>query len=323
MSFNDSNKQSNKVFLDFSPKKISYQQGYLGIEPSRVSGVLKINYPSTKPLIAKAIEIIFSGKEEIIWTEYQPNARGYTTSVVHSEQDEFAREEKLIWRAEKNLKDFSEKDPYEKLNQLDLPFSFKLENNLPSSNLIEYDDGLGRIYYRIVVIIYRKSNILKLQGKKKVIKFTIPITRYAKIPYKPEAIEWNAFRKDSVSYDVKIGCTIFDKGETIIFPIKLILHNPNVKIKKVGAGIKQYTRLWNGGSPVKSEKKYLASKEVEGDKINMVVDSGNEYYVEMEVTIPNNDSTKYSTSRSLITICHQIKVKIRLVAEEDILLERK
>src|ERR1043165_9666267 len=120
MSSNASNDSRDKIWLDFSPNKSSYQQGHLGIEPSKVSGILKINYPSTKPLIAKRIELVFSGKEEIMWTEYQPNARGYTTSVVHSEQNEFTRDEKLIWEAELNKKGSDDKEHYETLNNLEL-----------------------------------------------------------------------------------------------------------------------------------------------------------------------------------------------------------
>ena len=48
MASKDSEKTQEKISI--LPKATSFQQGYLGLEPSKVAGTLKINYPSTKPL---------------------------------------------------------------------------------------------------------------------------------------------------------------------------------------------------------------------------------------------------------------------------------
>ncbi|RIA90886.1 hypothetical protein C1645_768817 [Glomus cerebriforme] len=320
MSSND----SDKISIRFSPRENSFQQGFLGLESSKVAGILKLNYPSTKPLIAKKIELVFSGKEEIVWTEYQPNGRGFTTSVVHSEQLEFTRYPITIWEAERN-EDDKGKDNYNIIDNMELPFQFKLENNLPPSYTIEYNDGSGKIYYRVVVVIHRKSNLLKLQGKKKVVKFTIPITRYGRIPYKSEIFRWNSEKeKYGVNYDVILEREIFAKGDSIIVPIKIIINNPNVKIKSVGAGIKQSTELQNAGSLVRPrESNYLSWDEVEDYDIKLAADSKNEYYIEMKMKIPNNDTVRLSINQSLIIIWHQFEVKITLEGAHDILLNRE
>jgi hypothetical protein len=315
---------SDKVSLSFSPRHNSFQQGLLGLESAKVAGILKINYPSAKPLIAKKIELVFSGKEEIVWTEYQPSGRGYTTSVVQSEQLEFTRYPIVIWEAERDEGDKG-KENYEVLNKLELPFSFKLENNLPPSTTIKYDDGSGRIYYRVVVVIHRKSNILKLQGKKKVYKFTVPITRYGRIPYKSEMILWNSVKeKLGVGYDIQVERGIFTKGETINVPIKILIRNSRVKIKKVGVGLKQHTELQNAGSLVRPKESVdILWEEVDGNEVKLSADSEQEYYIEMPIHIPNNDTVRWSLSQGLIVIWHQIIVKIFLESANDILLEKE
>ncbi|CAB4470249.1 hypothetical protein RhiirA1_406288 [Rhizophagus irregularis] len=320
MSSND----SDKVSLSFSPRQNSFQQGLLGLESSKVAGILKLNYPSSKPLVAKRIELVFSGKEEILWTEYQPSGRGYTASVVQSEQHEFTRYSFDIWEAERNDGDKG-KDNYEIIKNLELPFSFKLENNLPPSTTIKYDDGSARIYYRVVVVIHRKSNLLKLQGKKKVVKFTIPITRYGKIPYKSDMILWNSEKeKYGVGYDIKIEREIFTRGETINVPIKIIIRNSRVKIKKVSVGLKQHTELQNAGSLVRPKESVdLSLEEVDGDMVNLAADSEQEYYIEMNISIPNNDTVRWSVCQSLLVVWHQIEVKIVLESAQDILLEKE
>src|SRR2546421_7196477 len=126
MLSHDSKKMQDKISI--LPRATSFQQGYLGLEPSKVEGTLKINYPPTKPLMAKKIEVIFSGKEEIEWTEYQPNARGFTASVVHSEQHEFTNIVSHIWEADGVDDDSKGKDNYKILTDLELPFSFMLEH---------------------------------------------------------------------------------------------------------------------------------------------------------------------------------------------------
>jgi hypothetical protein len=323
MASKDSEKTQEKISI--LPKATSFQQGYLGLEPSKVTGTLKINYPSTKPLIAKKIEVAFSGKEEIEWTEYQPNARGFTASVVHSEQHEFIYNVINIWEANEMDDDSNGKDNYKVLNDLELPFSFILENNLPPSSTIKFDDGSGRIYYRVVVVIYRKSNIFKLQGKKKVVKFTIPITRYARNPHQPEMIIWSSDNeKKEIIYDVKIDRNIFAKGELMEIPIRITLHNSQVKIKKVFVGIKQCGELWNAGSLVKRDKNhYPVWQEVKSNKIKLAADSEQGYYIEMNMKIPDDDTIKCSVNQSLIIIWHQVDVKINLEGADDILLERK
>ncbi|GBB90752.1 hypothetical protein RclHR1_01780019 [Rhizophagus clarus] len=314
----------DKVSLSFSPRQNSFQQGLLGLESSKVAGILKINYPSTKPLVAKKIELVFSGKEEITWTEYQPSGRGYTTSVVQSEQQEFTRYPIVIWEAERNEGDKG-KENYEVINNLELPFSFKLENNLPPSTTINYDDGSARIYYRVVVVIHRKSNILKLQGKKKVTKFNIPITKYGKIPYKSEMILWNLEKdKHGVGYDVRVEREIFTKGESISVPIKIMIRNSRVKIKKVSVGLKQHTELQYAGSLVRPKESVdISLEEADSDRVKLSADSENEYYVEMSINIPNNDTVRWSTCQSLLVIWHQIEVKISLDSTNDILLEKE
>lgn len=208
---------------------------------------------------------------------------------------------------------------------MELPFSFKLENNLPPSTTIKYDDGSARIYYRVVVVIHRKSNLLKLQGKKKIIKFTIPITRYGKIPYKSEMISWNLEKnKYGVGYDVRIEREIFTKGESIIVPIKIMIHDSRVKIKNVSVGLKQHTELQNAGSLVRPKESFdLSLGEVDGDGVKLAADSENEYYIEIPIIVPNNATVRWSVSLNLLVIWHQIEVKISFESAHDILLEKE
>lgn len=315
---------SDKVSLSFSPRQNSFQQGLLGLESSKVAGILKINYPSAKPLLAKKIELVFSGKEEILWTEYQPSGRGYTASIMQSEQYEFTRYPIVIWEAER-IEGDKGKENFEVIKNLELPFSFKLENNLPPSTIIKYDDGSARIYYRVVVVIHRKSNILKLQGKKKVLKFTIPITKYGKIPYKSDMILWNSEKeKQGVGYDIKVEREIFTRGETINVPIKIIIRNSRVKIKKVSVGLRQHTELQHAGSLVRPKESVdLSLEEVDGSMVKLAADSEEDYCIETKITIPNNDIVRWSVSQSLLVIWHQIEVKIFLDSAQDILLEKE
>src|SRR5581483_11125379 len=132
--------------------------------------------------------------------------------------------------------------------------------------------------------------LFKLQGKKKIEKFVIPITKYAKIPYKSEMIFWNSEKEKRIGYDIKVEREIFTKGETITIPIKIMIHNSRIKIKKISAGINQFTELQKAGNLVRPrESQHISWEEVEGDNIKSTTDSEQEYYVEITINIPDND----------------------------------
>src|SRR5687767_14280142 len=59
------------IFFSYSPNNTNFQQGYLGIQQTRITGILRIRKPITNPLLTDKIEIIFTGKEFVQWGEVE------------------------------------------------------------------------------------------------------------------------------------------------------------------------------------------------------------------------------------------------------------
>ena len=70
-------------------------------------------------------------------------------------------------------------------------------------------------------------------------------------------------------------------------------------------------------------------KEVGVDGIKLVISDEDvvgpeqEYFTEMILNIPNDDTVKFSVSQTLLIIWHQIEIKISFERRHDILLERE
>src|SRR4051794_11497650 len=54
---------NNKLYFTYK------QQGYLGIQQSRINGTFHVRYPTNSPLKVEKIEIIFSGNGKVQWNE--------------------------------------------------------------------------------------------------------------------------------------------------------------------------------------------------------------------------------------------------------------
>lgn len=107
---------SSKAYFTFELNRNKFQKGYLGLNPSEVSGVFHIRYPENKPLKATKIELYFVGMVHTQWADYN----GYHCS----NSKEICKKMKCIWEINSRNE--------ENITNLDFPFKFTIPNESPS-----------------------------------------------------------------------------------------------------------------------------------------------------------------------------------------------
>ncbi|CAG8632172.1 10863_t:CDS:2, partial [Diversispora eburnea] len=160
-------KYSEKLSFCYAPGHSQFQDGYIGINESSVSGILELNFPSDDPVHDKQIDITLKGVEYVFWTEnHGKNSKTYRHKEILICQDI------CVWRSHDNT--------YQQINELQLPFQFELPDNLPSS--VKFAREESKIYYSLKASMKQESSMLKFRGSTKFIKIRCPITRYSLFP---------------------------------------------------------------------------------------------------------------------------------------------
>ncbi|CAG8556679.1 15343_t:CDS:2 [Funneliformis mosseae] len=301
-------RNSKRAFLTYAPGKASFQVGYLGADKSTIEGVLQLKYDEEKPLFAKKITLSFVGKEYVFFAGIEDELKIST----HTAKRKFFCNNITIWRSQS-------KGQYEAIKSLDLPFKFKLPENLPPS--ITMDKGCGRLYYMLRAVISRRRMDPNSRIKKKVVKVVVPITRYTITP-QPEPSRW--FIKEDgpakphvFGYDVSLAQSTCGPGETIVVPVKLYFHEPQVYFKKLFVGIKEYHELRTDEYET-STKKYLVEETVLANDLPISSGPDNECFIEIKLHIPFARQLVYTLDSTYLSVYHKLKVKVGLGNAPDI-----
>ncbi|CAI2176867.1 19971_t:CDS:2 [Funneliformis geosporum] len=326
--FTPYSRNSKKAFLTYSPGKTSFQVGYLGADESTIEGVLQLKYTEEKPIFAKKISLSFVGKEYVFFAgsleEGQDDIiKEDDESAYFEDEDEsristhtakrkFFYNNITIWRSQS-------KGQYDAIKSLDLPFKFKLPDILPPS--ISMDKGCGRLYYMLKAVISRRHMNPNSSIKKKVIKVVVPITRYTITP-QPEPSRWfikedGPAKPHAFGYDVSLTQTTFGPGESIVVPVKLTFHEPQVYFKKLFVGIKEYHELRSDNYET-STKKYIVEETVHANDLPILSGQDNEYFIEVKLNTPSARHLVYSLDSTYLSVYHKLKVKIDLVKKYKI-----
>src|SRR4051794_15626912 len=211
------------IFFSYSPNNENFQQGYLGIQQTKIMGILHIRRPITNPLLTDKIEIIFTGKEFVKWGEVEMG------NNINKNLIELSY---IIWES-------PIKGVYQTITELDLPFEIPLPDYLPASFLFKRPIK-AKISYILKAKISRQTKYFGFFGLKcdfKNVSVLCPVTRW-NLPLRPTLQSIPMIRTSmptlkGVEYEVNLDQTIFGIGDSIIIPISLMLENMKVYVKKI------------------------------------------------------------------------------------------
>ncbi|RHZ54317.1 hypothetical protein Glove_428g47 [Diversispora epigaea] len=293
-------KYSSKFSFCYIPGHSQFQVGYLGITESSVSGILDLHFPSDDPVYAKQIFVTLIGEEyaerESVDSTYRARSNLISQGIC-------------VWR--------SPDDTYQQINELQLPFQFELPNYLPSS--VKFAEENSKISYNLEAIIKQKSGIFRSSSKS--IKIRCPITRYSLPPTILTPIQFSTYDDPSavsrgIGFSVSIEHNVFSQLIPISIDFGLLFHKPDLKIKKVILGVKQYIKFITSENREKFSKDYVLKYDIKYDKIKNRLDHNNEYKSNVKFEIPpRNDtelnSVRHSIDQRLIKVFHRIKFKVK------------
>ncbi|CAG8533711.1 4910_t:CDS:1 [Diversispora eburnea] len=308
---------SSKAYFTHLPNQTQFQQGYLGVQPSKVCGFFHLRYSDDYPLKVDLIELIFKGKVSVKW----PQKTEAGTSVTLRGINKFVRLTKQLWS--------SPQGNFESITKLDLPFEFNIPEVSPTSiPFIEAElSTVGKINYSIKARIHRKSLIKKSANK--IVEVWININRYILLPPIQNYEILPMIKKSKmIECQATLNHTIFDINSGIInVPIKFTLFDMRTIVKKVVIKLKQYSRL-KVDNLAKINSNYVASHEVSGNQILVNPDSPNEFLIKMQIDLSKCDRYNgfgrvgYKTgtfgllrcgcTTHYIDIYHKIKVVVNL-----------
>src|SRR2546423_4981444 len=148
-------KQTTEDYINNDKLYFTYeQQGYFGVQQSSLNGTFHIRYPTSSPLKVERIDIVFTGTAVVQWNE---------GDIVNYAEKKYFEYSSCVY----NGNEFEEGISY-----LDLPFEFKIPENIPSSILpipskLTNHLGKARIYYSIKAIITKGEKNRRQVGLKK------------------------------------------------------------------------------------------------------------------------------------------------------------
>src|SRR5436190_382148 len=133
--------KSRKCFFSYPYNMTSFQTGYLGIGPSKISGGFHLRYPISKPLYASRIDATLVGRESLSFYDDLTNVFYSSTQRIY------------------------QSDNFSPITSLDLNFDFSLDDDIPPSysSSLKPDTTLFQniIQYEIKITIFRKRNYFK------------------------------------------------------------------------------------------------------------------------------------------------------------------
>ncbi|CAG8614315.1 1724_t:CDS:1 [Cetraspora pellucida] len=290
-------KASQKMWFTYSSGSNEFQRGLLGLKDSYIVGNLCLQFPESKPLKAKRIEVLITGAECVSWTQTignQVHTYNYKKKILNQSL--------LLWES-KGLKE----EIYKDITKINYPFQLSLPNDLPPS----MDLGVGLIYYTVKARIIRKSNILKFQSSQKKIKCKCLITRYNPMP-RPETVRWIEWDnpkalKCGLSYDISMDYNTFGPNNPIIVKLIVKFLKPNLNVKEIFIGLKEYHKFRAAGNTKKS-KRYIQERKIFGDQLQVMLN--NVWSHNCRIDMQDNEAN-WTTKRHNINVHHKVKVKIR------------
>src|SRR5436305_767960 len=119
-------KTDPRMFFSFHPDNASFQNGYLGIGITTISGTLHIRIPHA--VAAKNITLNFIGRETVEWTDLKK-----------------IRAEKILVNKSMYLWHSSTELGHELVSDLDLPFEFEIPEDAIESFITQF----GRVQYTL------------------------------------------------------------------------------------------------------------------------------------------------------------------------------
>ncbi|RIB10595.1 hypothetical protein C2G38_2043358 [Gigaspora rosea] len=340
-------RKSKKAFFSYSLRNQTFQQGYLGVEPSTIQGNFHLRYKRTKPLLAYSIDIFFRGKIMVEWNDGQNVHSGFKTlfeygvrvwsaePIQHHELSDIKTTRgKLMKSLTPQLTDHDRNSMmhFGEITNLDLPFEFLIPNNaLSSITPLNALTTIGKISYSIKAVISRHLPPYKfLQKSLKVVEIRCPITRW-NLPINTTPRPTTLTKSnDLLDCQITFRQTTFRKGCLILVPIKFIIHNQKIFIKKIIVKLKEYHLFKVKRRDQINERSVITSK-ASNENISLIPDTTNEYYVEMKLDMSLIDSkrplnvsmsndtpplTRYSDVD--IEVSHKIIVKICLKNAQDL-----
>ncbi|CAG8498294.1 4011_t:CDS:1 [Funneliformis mosseae] len=301
------------IFFSYLPNNTNFQQGYLGVQQTKIAGILHVRRPITNPLLTDKIEIIFTGKEFVKWSELEM-CKNVNKKIIELSY--------VIWES-------SIKGVYQKITDLDLPFEIPLPDDLPDSLFFKHPVK-AQISYSLKAKFSKPTKYFGLKCGVKKISILCPITRW-NLPVRPtlQPIPMNARSSippsGGVEYVANLDQTIFGIGNSIIIPIELILKNMRVYVKKIKIFLKEYHQLMRKKFIHYNSEKVVKS-EVYGDQLMLVSGTLNRYEVKAGLDLITKNKRKPilpSVQSDHIVVWHKVKVKVILCNAPKIKFEKE
>ncbi|GBB89354.1 hypothetical protein RclHR1_01600026 [Rhizophagus clarus] len=311
----------------------SFQIGYLGIGPSRISGGFHLRYPISSPIHISKIQATLIGQEAI-------------TFIFH---DDLENRKNTFYSQTQCIYNSSSSD-FTPITSLDLNFDFNLDDDLPpsysSSQVNNTPLSQDIIKYKIKITIFRKCNIFKLQGKNKIVSTICQIDRYSLpsiiksqiiggglLMYRTESNKVKPNSKlDLVQSEALLPSEYIDMNSIIIIPLTLDLPDLNMKIEKICVVIKEYQTFKETVKEKEivyfNESQKILDYTLLGDDID-IIKSYNQYLIELKLDIPAFDCTNkrfqaFEGVRIMkyFNVRHALKIKIMFENEGQLVLQR-
>ncbi|CAG8611679.1 5711_t:CDS:1 [Acaulospora morrowiae] len=291
---------SKKIYFTYLPRQTQFQQGLLGLQPSKIAGVFHLRYSQDRPLKAKRIVLYFKGKTFVRFDE---------GNEQHKLKQQFLNMSKTIWTSQSE-------GNFEDITSLDIPFEFDIPNTSPSTVISMEKTGIGLITYTLQAKIFRVSHLLLLQHVKAV-KCRLDINRWATLPspdYYPAPFSYGL---PKFQCQLLLDQSVFGIGNVIPLPIKFILFDMRVCVKKITVRIKEYhllkLTLELDNPKSKIIKVSLFETIVGGDKVLPVIGSNNEFMVTIKCDLRESfRKIQCDCETPLIDIWHMLKIKVNM-----------
>ncbi|GBB88505.1 hypothetical protein RclHR1_15010006 [Rhizophagus clarus] len=321
--------KSSKCFFSYPYNMTSFQTGYLGIGPSKISGGFHLRYPSSKPIHISRIDATLVGLEAMTF---------YTHDDINNAKNIFYSSTQCIYQSTSNK--------FTPITFLDLNFDFTLEDDIPPSYSLPYQKetplSQNIIRYEIRITITRKRNFFKLQKKNKFISMTCHINRYSlpstfKLRDVPILMHRSGankkksnFKLDNVQFEALLFSEYIDMNSIMTIPLTLTLPDSNMKIKEIGVIVKEHQKFKNVEKEVvhfdKSDK--ILEYTLPGESIEIIDGEINKYFIEMKLDIPAFESANrfqaFEGVRPMkhFKVRHVLKIKIKFENEGKLVLKK-
>ncbi|CAG8457365.1 16381_t:CDS:2 [Rhizophagus irregularis] len=269
---NDCIKSDHRMFFTFDPEKSSFLSGYLGINVTTITGTLLVRF--TQAIKARKINLYFIGREKVEW--------------VHLRK---IKKEKIILKQHEILWESNNPIGYELITDLTLPFEFQV----PSNAIESIDSNFGHVQYTLKAVINKKIN------KKFWIEVKVPIWRWARPSIeelKPLIIKSKSSqqRRHQIEWETILPKTFFDINSNFKIKLRMIVQDPDLRIKKISGG--------------GSNKQYLYKGETINGKDVVMTPSGLDTLFEANILINIPDDVIPTCKTNYMKIINEIQIKV-------------